>query len=193
MDKNQFLNMLKYHLRDFNKADMDDILYDYEEHFRVGKENGKSEYEISKELGNPEDIANQYREASGMGKIDTADTHERSIAASIFIFIALLMFNLIFILGIYLGIAGVLIGMCAVGIALTFSGVAIVFCIIFGQFFSSYVSLPDNVFTMIASFFGGIGTIALGLLLCIGMFYVVKFFAKSTVKYVKWNFNVIKG
>ena len=48
MDKNQFLDILKYHLRDFNKADMDDILYDYEEHFRVGKENGKSEYEISK-------------------------------------------------------------------------------------------------------------------------------------------------
>lgn len=191
MNKNQFLDVLKYYLKDFNKADMEDILYDYEEHFRVGKEKGKSEYEIVEELGSPRDIANQYREASGMGKIDD-NRHQKPIGTSIIIFIGLFLFNLIFVLGAYIGIAGGIIGICAAAFAITFSGAAIMFASIFGGLLGNYFTTPD-ITARIGIFFIGIGTVALGLLACIGMFYVVKFFAKITVKYVKWNIKTIRG
>ncbi|PJI07779.1 MULTISPECIES: HAAS signaling domain-containing protein [Clostridium] len=191
MNKNQFLDVLKYYLKDFNKSDMEDILYDYEEHFRVGKEKGKSEYEIVEELGSPKDIANQYREASGMERIDD-NSKQKSIGASIVSLIGLLLFNLIFVLGVYIGMAGCVIGLCAAAFAITFSGAAIMFVSIFGGLFSNYFILPDAV-ARIGIFFIGVGTVALGLLACIGMFYVVKFFAKVTVKYVKWNIKTIRG
>lgn len=52
--------MFRWALDKISEAERADILYDYEEHFMVGKENGKTEEEICLELGNPKEIANNY-------------------------------------------------------------------------------------------------------------------------------------
>lgn len=61
MTKELFLEILKDGLSDFPEGELSDILYDYKEHFDVGFASGKSEEEIIKELGEPNDIIDQYR------------------------------------------------------------------------------------------------------------------------------------
>jgi hypothetical protein len=60
MNKEEFLRDIEKALGKIPEAESAEILYDYEEHFMVGKENGKTEEEICLELGNPTDIANNY-------------------------------------------------------------------------------------------------------------------------------------
>ncbi len=69
MNKKEFLHILEISLSDFKDEERKEILYDYEEHFRIGEESGKSEEELIKELGDPNNIANQYR---------TSDKQERN-------------------------------------------------------------------------------------------------------------------
>ncbi|URZ01872.1 DUF1700 domain-containing protein [Clostridium felsineum] len=192
MNKREFLSLLRSYLEGFNEDEKQEILYDYEEHFRIGIENGKTEQEIAKELGSPMDIANQYREANGMGRANFYNSEGRSAVGAVFVAIALLFFNVIFVLGIYIGIIGAVIGVCVAAFAVTVAGLAVILASVFGGWFITYIQTPDIV-SRIAVFFGGIGTLALGLLMCIAMFYVVKIAIVLTVRYIKWNIKVIRG
>lgn len=60
MKKREFLDLLRFYLRDMPKTVTDDIISDYEEHFAIASEKGKSEEDICKELGSPELIAKEY-------------------------------------------------------------------------------------------------------------------------------------
>lgn len=62
MNKTEFMNSLNEALLRLSKADRDDILIDYEEHFRAGAEQGISEEQVAEKLGDPADIAAQYLE-----------------------------------------------------------------------------------------------------------------------------------
>ena len=62
MDKREFLNQLEEALLRLSKSDRDDILLDYEEHFRAGEEKGMTEAEVAASLGEPSAIAAQYLE-----------------------------------------------------------------------------------------------------------------------------------
>ncbi|MEG0296936.1 MAG: DUF1700 domain-containing protein [Clostridium sp.] len=61
MNRDEFLNIIKEGLKDFPEMELNDILYDYREHFDAALASGKSNEEIIRELGNPEDLVNQYR------------------------------------------------------------------------------------------------------------------------------------
>lgn len=61
MTKNEFLKILENGLKDFPQEELQDILYDYKEHFYNGEREGKTEEEIINELGDPYVIVNQYR------------------------------------------------------------------------------------------------------------------------------------
>ncbi len=63
MDKEQFMELLDYYFRNVDATTYAEIKNDYEEHFRIGLENGKTEAEISSELGNPREIFNECKEA----------------------------------------------------------------------------------------------------------------------------------
>jgi hypothetical protein len=60
MNKKDFMRAMERALNKVPEADHRDILYDYEEHFSIGKENGKTEEQICLELGNPNEIAESY-------------------------------------------------------------------------------------------------------------------------------------
>jgi uncharacterized membrane protein len=51
MNKMEFLKKLEAKLKGLPVNDIKEILSDYEEHFRIGLEKGKTEEEISVELG----------------------------------------------------------------------------------------------------------------------------------------------
>ncbi|WP_297812041.1 DUF4097 family beta strand repeat-containing protein [uncultured Finegoldia sp.] len=63
MNKEQFMELLDYYFRNVDETTYSEIKNDYEEHFKIGLENGKTEEEISKELGNPREIFNECKEA----------------------------------------------------------------------------------------------------------------------------------
>lgn len=60
MNRKSYIDLLRYYLRDLPKNVIDDIVMDYEEHFAIGVSGGKSEEEISEELGSPETIAKEF-------------------------------------------------------------------------------------------------------------------------------------
>ncbi|WP_026478548.1 DUF4097 family beta strand repeat-containing protein [Alkaliphilus transvaalensis] len=60
MNKRVFLDQLEKLLQDLPKEVREDILYDYDEHFRVALEEGKREEEIAKSLGMPEEIVKEF-------------------------------------------------------------------------------------------------------------------------------------
>jgi len=60
MKKREFLDLLRFYLKDMPKTVTEDIISDYEEHFAIATEKGKSEEDICKELGSPEVIAKEY-------------------------------------------------------------------------------------------------------------------------------------
>ncbi len=64
MDRENYLETLATCLQGLPNDEIEDILSDYKEHFHIGLSKGKSEEEISKELGKPEDIAKNYISSS---------------------------------------------------------------------------------------------------------------------------------
>ena len=60
MNKTEFLDLLRYYLRNAKKSEVEEILADYEAHFEEGKKRGLTEETIAKELGSPKDIYESY-------------------------------------------------------------------------------------------------------------------------------------
>lgn len=189
--KEEFMDALRHYLNDFSDSEREDILYDYEEHFRIGIESGKSEDELIKELGSPRDIAAQYKTSEDETEVDNNNKKE-SIGGSIVIFIALLFFNLFLGIWFFVAIGCTLIGITCACIGIVAAGIVCVVCVLIYPFFSQYIDISQGI-PHAAVFFAGIGTIALGILFCIGMFYVLRIFGRYVVKYVKWNIRTIRG
>lgn len=60
MKKNEFFAQLRTAFAGMDEEVIMDILSDYENHFKEGMENGKSEEEICEELGNVEEIRQAF-------------------------------------------------------------------------------------------------------------------------------------
>lgn len=191
MNKTQFMNALENSLSSFSTQDKNEIIYDYEEHFSVAIESGKSEDEVCRELGDPDTIAKQYKISSTIDRASTnpsAGNIFRAIIASI----GLGLMNLIFVLGPFLAVAGVLFGLWIASISIILAGVVTTFSTVLSSIFPAFVSVP-NFIPSIALVLFGVGLVALGLLLFMGFSYISKLFLKGTLKYLKMNVNIITG
>ena len=62
MNKSEFIAAMEAQLLRLSKADRDDILNDYESHFVNGVAEGKTEEEVSAQLGDPVELAAVYLE-----------------------------------------------------------------------------------------------------------------------------------
>lgn len=70
MNREEYLKQLKAALKPLPEDELQDILYDYEEHFDIGLSKGKSEEEISAELGDPKEIAKNHTIISDTDPMD---------------------------------------------------------------------------------------------------------------------------
>lgn len=220
MNKEDFLKELERHLEGFSEEEKKEILYDYEEHFRIGFDNGKTEAELIEELGDPLSIANQYNSSSGFEKVIVSDNNaeaepvlyapaiettananpynhkykdpldpERSIFPSLLAAVSLLLFNVLFVLWIFIGLGSALIGLFSGAIASFFGGIVFTLGGIFGPIFGNFF---DTSLSPVLSILFGIGTTAFGILFFIGDCYLGKYFIKGTIKYLKWNLSIIR-
>jgi len=103
-------------------------------------------------------------------------------------------FNLVFIIGPFLGLLGVLVGLLAASLAIFFAGLISFFVslatLISPDLFTSYVGVASGSWTLM---FTSIGLAALGNLMLIGSWYVAKWFYIIIIKYLKLNLKVIIG
>jgi uncharacterized membrane protein len=190
MNKEKFLTELKRSLGRMSEAEKGEVLYDYEEHFRMGVAEGKSEEQIAEALGNPRAIGKSYaidallEEPKGGGGV-TATSVLRAIFASI----SLTFFNIIVVFGPFFGLVGVMIGLWATAASLALSGVAVLV--------SPVVALiVPGLFTLAgvnAAFllFAGIGVAGLGMLAVIGMWKLSQLFVQATAAYIRFNARIV--
>jgi uncharacterized membrane protein len=190
MNKETFLNELKRSLGRMSEVEKGDVLYDYEEHFRMGAAEGKSEERIAEALGNPRAIGKSYaidallEEPKGGGGV-TATSVLRAIFASI----SLTFFNIIVVLGPFFGLVGVMIGLWATAASLALSGVAVLVSPIAALIVPGLFTLAG----VNAAFllFAGIGVAGLGLLAVIGMWKLSRLFVQATAAYVRFNARIM--
>ena len=187
MNKKEFLGRLSELIKDIPEEEKKDILFDYEEHFRIGLEKGRKEEEIAVSLGDPKVIAKQSRASCILREAEkTASVN--NIMRAIFAAVGLGFFNLVIVLGPAIGLLGILVALFAVAFAIAISGVAVLFGTLIGPVFAWNIYIP---FAAVVSIPLGIGLTALGLLSIIGAFYLTKFFYKLSISYLKMNLQII--
>ena len=188
MNRDDFLRQLRQNLYGLSEDEINDIILDYEEHFQIGLSKGKSEEEISYELGNPRDIAKNYiNQSSGTYKEEPGSISHNDDARRLLLLILLGLFNLIIVLGPYLGVLGIVLGIFGLGVGLFFAGIGI----LFGVPFVALGSIGQ--FHILTVFAFSIGFVGLGILCVLLGIYLSKLIYKLTVKYINWNIDVING
>ena len=191
MKKDEFLSELKKNLRNMPDADKQDVLNDYEEHFRVGMADGRSEEEIAQSLGNPRVIGNTFRIDAMLDEPkEGGGTSGASVLRAVFASISLTFLNLIFVVGPFFGLVGVLIGLWAVAFSMTLSGPRISLSFIWPIFPQITPNIHWDYSFML---FGGITIGALGFLAMIGMTILTKWFFRGIASYIRFNARIIRG
>ncbi|WP_234978656.1 HAAS signaling domain-containing protein [Anaerosalibacter sp. Marseille-P3206] len=188
MTKAEYIQSLRTYLKKLPPDELEDIIYDYEEHFQIGLSKEKTEEEIARELGDPRNIAKMYNVSS---KIDEAEQNPstKNILKAVFSAMALGIFNFIIVLGPFIAIVGLLIGLYGLSIGFVAGGISAIFGTMFVPFSSYQVTFGVNSITSISF---GIGLTALGALFFIACIYFTKLLYKGTISYLKWNVDIIK-
>ncbi len=142
MKKQEYLDLLRYYLRAMPKSIIEDIILDYEEHFRLGLETGKTEEKICEELGSPELIAKQFIEYELRQDSDFKVTKKKNkFLTALLLVVGLILFSpvIMTLLGILMGIFGMVMGVIGGTIGL------IVFAIVIVLGKIPFISLSANI------------------------------------------------
>ena len=187
MDKLHFITRLKDCLSSLTYKEIEDIVADYEEHFRIGALDGKSEDEIALSLGSPEEIARQYlgEQSEQSGKLRKSPDHFKAwvvgallVAANV----ALFFTPLLTVFWCWVAFWTVSCGAIVVGIMIAVIGLLPVL---------SFVSIPAFITAPFLVLFGT-GTLSLGILLVIFMLWISKYAVGAVKWWVKFNIDIAK-
>jgi|SRR5690554_1330040 len=185
MNKIEFLEILKKHLKGIPETDIKEFLYDYEEHFNIGINEERSEEEISRSLGNPRILAKEIKADFMINRVENSFSITNFIQA-LFATVSLGFLNLVFVLGPFIAIASTIFALFISGIAIIGSGLLVILVLFLPNIFNN---VPDSISGIFVSLvlvsFGGLWTIA--------SWYLGKYFYLLTIKYLKFNVNIIKN
>src|SRR5699024_9163645 len=175
MEKNDFIKKMNKHLKDIPEEERQDIIRDFEEHFWIAQEEGKSEQQISYDLGDPKILAKSLKADFFINQAKTITSWNymrnalaASLGFSVFNFIIILypfffIFSFIFIL----------IVVCPLTMILSF---ALFFQIEFMH-----------------ALFNGLIFFVCGLFLFVSGIFLAKNFYRLFLKYLEWNKKIIRG
>lgn len=162
-----------------------DILNEYIMHFDEGKHENKSEEDISKELGNPIEIAKELNAVYSIKKVE----EQKSIKS---------MFTAV------LSIMGLGV-MNAIIIFMSFFGLLILSPFILAYIIGTPVMIVSPVILIVMGFANGFSTIGfqeifeavkgfiIGSFLAFIGFYIGKSFVRLFIKYLRWNTSIVRG
>jgi uncharacterized membrane protein len=189
-NEQQYIRILRSRLEGtLPKDELDDIISDYSEHFTIGKANGRTDEELWRSLGSPEDVARELRVMHLVKKAED-DRSCRNIFHAVVATLGLGLFNLVFVLVPFIILVVMLLVIFILGVFITFSGLAAVV-------YSLLQILGFSTFSIwlspLAGVFISIGMTTTGLLIVIGSYYLARFFSHVGIRYLKWNIRVITG
>ena len=191
MKKVDFLAELRLGLSGFSKEEQEEIVRDQEEYIREAVSAGREEDAVIASLGDPRAFATQLKVQS---KIDRVESSKRlpeqmqNVTGAVLAIMALAPFNVIFVLGPFIGIVSIL-----------FSGWLATLAILLGAlvallvFVSKLVFFGVGFYTHLSAFFLCVGVSSLGILGIYIMLAFTRFFVKATVTYLRWNLKLIEG
>ncbi|WP_163582421.1 HAAS signaling domain-containing protein [Gracilibacillus saliphilus] len=181
MNKKEFLTSLESRLQKLSKEERQDILQDFNEHFEVGKEEGKTEEEIAHSLGSPSQIEKEILASYYVEKVESTSSAS-NIFKAVWAVIGLSFFNLVIVLGPFIAIVSLIAAGWITGAAFVLSPLL---------FLINVAVFPDS-FEFFDMFFS-LTLCGLGLLVVIGMVYLTRFGTKGLIKYLNYNVNLVKG
>ncbi|CAM3892892.1 DUF1700 domain-containing protein [Cohnella lubricantis] len=181
MNREQFIDQLNRSLRRLPNEERLDIVQDFQEHFDIGLEKGKTEEEIAASLGSPAQIAKELLAVHYLDKAE-AKTSAGNLFRAAWAAVGLGFFNIVIVLGPFIGLASLLLSGWAMGLSLLVSPLVVLLNLI----------LSPKSFDLFASF-ASIGLAGLGILMSIGMSYVSRKALKGFVSYLRYNAKLVKG
>ncbi|MEK4009889.1 DUF1700 domain-containing protein [Peribacillus sp. FSL M8-0224] len=179
MNKEQFIKQLNASLTRLSLEEREDILQDYEEYFEIGMEEGKSEQEISKSLGNPKQISKELMATYHLGQVEQT-TSASNVMRAVWAVIGLGFFNLVIVLGPFIALIGVVIAGWVSAIAFILAPLGALFNLVLGNF-------------QLFDLFFALGLCGIGIFIAMGMFVATSALTKGFIRYLKFNASLVKG
>lgn len=179
MNKEQFLKQLNASLTRLSLEEREDILQDYEEYFEIGMEEGKSEQEISKSLGNPKQISKELMATYHLGQVEQT-TSAGNVMRAVWAVIGLGFFNLVIVLGPFIALIGVVIAGWVSAIGFILAPLSALFNLVLGNF-------------QLFDLFFALGLCGIGIFIAMGMFVATSALTKGFIRYLKFNASLVKG
>ena len=179
MNKTEYLNRLSNELGHMPYGDVKDIMQSIEEHFDAGVSEGRSEAEIAESLGDPKELANEFKDGAKFNQIMKRRKKVdggRDGTGRLFV----VVFNIFVGVGMWLVLlAAIIAALCILGVDLGIIGV-IVASIIMGKITEFLVPFIFLLLTLICV------AIFLVILLILG----IKYYGKGLKAYIRWNRHV---
>lgn len=174
MNKVEFLSALQQGLRSVPPEDRQEILYDYEEHFRIGMEEGKTDEEIAASLGDPRGIARAFTSQYNQHTVRPPYPTERNGMQAL-LSIACLFFEITLMIPLYLALEAVLLSAVLVSGTFAVTGVIFTFTVLFQGILPQGTLVPVALKELSGAFgFFGVGLFALGILLLMASVHIVR-------------------
>jgi uncharacterized membrane protein len=186
----EYLKILKNRLEHvLPQEELDDLLSDYAEHFRIGKDNGRTEDDLCRSLGSPDDVAREVKATHLVEKAENTRSC-RNIFHAVMATLGLGLFNLVFVLVPFFLVVVLLAVIFLLGLVFTvFGPAAFIFAVL------QIAGIPSFAIWLspAAGLFFSIGITSFGILLVIAAFYLARFFYRLGIRYLKWNIRIIRG
>ena len=181
MKRELYLKNLGSELGKNNVADIEEILNEYREHFKLKLEDGYSEEEIAARLGEPKELAAQYGEFAQASK-------GRGIGATIAILSGIIWLD-ITVYAVILSLFAVVFSLALTAFSLGLAGICMAAGI--NSTVVSFISIP--VMPYFSSLLLGMTCIASGVLAAVGTYYSWLYSLQITKAFNRWNMFAITG
>ena len=175
MNKADFLGTLRRRLEGMGKAEIDDVIADYETHFTDGAAAGRSEDEIADALGDPIRLARELRAEAGVRRWETHRTPGNFISA-LFGLLALIAIDFIFLMPVFWTLFG-----------LTIASFVLVFVMCIGGIVRMF-----SIFRLdVVSTLGGLSLLGFGIGFGAAMIMLGEFIIKVLIRFARLHFTLI--
>lgn len=189
MNKLEYLKELEGHIHSLPVMEKQEILVDYEEHFRIGELKGKSEREIIEALGSAKSVAQAILINTYVSEAESARSLTDRLGAVFQILLAVLIlapFNFLMLVCPFLILICLLIAGWSLPLTILLTGLAILI-----------LSVPTLGFVGVLSglylFSAGIGIVSFSVASGILMIWFSQSVFRLIVSYCKWNVNFIRA
>jgi uncharacterized membrane protein len=185
MNRADFLTQFRYGLGALPRAEIDDILADYESHFADGAADGRSQEEIAAALGDPVRLARELRAEAGFRRWENNRSPDNFLAM-VLALLGLAAIDLAFLFPLLCALAGIFFGLAVGCLALFVGGAFLLFNLLPLGWRIMPDDLPFQTIAGIGLVAGGIGGGALLLL-------VFDWIARILIRYARLHYRLFNS